>query len=52
MACEGGCFNGPASKVSGPVAMKNRKALLEKADDRKITENLKNYDLDSFPRYR
>ena len=52
MVCEGGCFNGPGSIDNGPSGIKNRTALLAQADNRSITENLKDYDLESFSRYR
>ncbi|MEG2513171.1 MAG: 4Fe-4S dicluster domain-containing protein [Acetivibrio sp.] len=43
MACIGGCVNGPGTLVNEMDARKDRAALLSKADDRKIQENLEAY---------
>lgn len=52
MACEGGCVGGP-SRYEEPLAVKkNRDALLSQADERLITENLKDYDMASFSMHR
>lgn len=43
MACEGGCIDGPASVLSHQRVVKNRDKLLKNADQRTITENLKEH---------
>ncbi len=52
MACEGGCVGGPSSYDTYPAFKKSRENMIEKADKRKITENLKQYDMDSFSMHR
>ena len=52
MACEGGCVGGPSSFADRLQSKKDRDALIAEADDRTITENLKNYDLDSVKLHR
>ncbi len=52
MACEGGCVNGPSRSEDPMSAKKNRDALLAQADDRDITANLKNYDMDAISMHR
>ena len=52
MVCEGGCVGGPSRHKAVNEAKKDRDALIGKADDRKILENLKNYPMDSFSMHR
>lgn len=40
MACEGGCVAGPAGVETLLNIRKNRRALLQKADERSVTENV------------
>lgn len=40
MVCEGGCMYGPGNVARGPMAKKNREALLSKADKRGIQDAL------------
>ena len=42
MCCEGGCVNGPASVKYALESKRDREQLLAKADDRTITESVKN----------
>ena len=44
MVCEGGCMNGPGNVARGPLAKKNREALLAEADGRDIEDALKEYE--------
>ena len=48
MACENGCVGGPSSYGVYPKFKKSRDDMIETADARSITENLKNYDMASF----
>jgi len=48
MICPGGCVGGPSKHQAESVVLKARSELLDKADDRKILENLKNYPMDKF----
>ena len=52
MICPGGCVGGPSKHQAEAVVLKARSALLGKADDRKILENLKNYPMESFSMLR
>jgi [FeFe] hydrogenase (group B1/B3) len=52
MMCPGGCVGGPSKHQAEAQVLKDRKALLSKADDRKILENLKNYPMNEFSMYR
>ena len=52
MVCEGGCVGGPSSYEEQLKARKARDKLIDKADTRLISENLKNYDMDSFSMHR
>ena len=52
MVCEGGCVGGPSSYEEQLKARKARDKLIDRADARLITENLKNYDMDSFSMHR
>lgn len=47
MICEGGCVGGPSSHKGENESKKARQTLLANADDRKINENLENYDYNS-----
>lgn len=52
MACDGGCVGGP-SAYSDMISTKNsREELLGRADGRLISENLKNYPMESFSMHR
>ena len=48
MMCEGGCIEGPSKNHTDINIRKSREALLEKADARKVYDNIKKYPLDSF----
>ena len=51
MACEGGCVGGPShhrSSMNEMLVAKDRDKLLSEADDRKIYDNLKSYDMEAF----
>ena len=52
MACMGGCVGGPSSHRPEGKAKKDRDALIAKADDREVHENLKNFDMDKFSMHR
>lgn len=52
MVCEGGCVGGPSSYEEQLKARKARDKLIDRADTRQITDNLKNYDMDSFSMHR
>ena len=52
MACVGGCVGGPSKHKTEMEAKKDRDALLAKADERKVLENLKNYPMDQFSMHR
>ena len=52
MACEGGCVGGPSSFNDMLVTKKFRDELLQKADDRQIFDNLKNYHMETFSMHR
>ncbi len=52
MVCEGGCVGGPSKHKTELEITKARNALLNKADDRKILANLKNYPMDKFSMFR
>ena len=52
MACEGGCVGGPSRNKEIIKARKVRETMIKSADDRKITDNLKRYDMDSFSMHR
>ena len=48
MICQGGCVGGPSKHLT-EIEIKNaRKELLEKADNRKVLENLSKYPMDKF----
>lgn len=52
MACEGGCVGGPSRFAEVMPTKKFRDTLISQADDRKIVENVKKYDMDSFSMHR
>ncbi|MBR1735460.1 MAG: 4Fe-4S dicluster domain-containing protein [Firmicutes bacterium] len=52
MICEGGCVGGPSSYEEQLKARKARDKLIDQADTRRITDNLKNYAMDSFSMHR
>lgn len=52
MACEGGCVGGPSRNEEVIKAKKTRDTLIGEADERKITDNLKRFDMDSFSMHR
>lgn len=48
MACVGGCVGGPSRHRDELMSRKDRDKLIASADDRKVHENLDNYDMKSF----
>ena len=52
MVCEGGCLGGPSKHTATAQAIQARKVLFEKADNRTVLENLKNYPMDQFSMIR
>ncbi len=52
MACDGGCFHGPSARDDSAKAVRDRKKMIARADKRTIHENLADYDLTKFSRYR
>jgi ferredoxin hydrogenase large subunit len=52
MICDGGCVGGPSAYDPSPASKKIRDAMLAKADEREIHENIANYDMDSFSMHR
>lgn len=52
MICEGGCVGGPSGYADPMKTKKVRDKLIDEADDRSITDNLKNYDLGAFEQHR
>ena len=52
MACPGGCIGGPSKHRAETEVLRARTSLLEKADTRKILENLKKYPMDQFSMFR
>ena len=52
MACTGGCVGGPSRHNDINPSKRARDTLINQADDRKVEENLKNYDMDSFSMHR
>lgn len=52
MVCEGGCVGGPSRHKAETEAKKARDQLIGQADARKVHENLKNYDMESFSMHR
>ena len=52
MICTGGCIGGPSKHQAETLVLRARTELLNKADDRKILDNLKNYPMDQFSMQR
>lgn len=52
MICTGGCVGGPSKHKGEMEAKKARDGLISEADDRRICDNLSNYDMDSFSMHR
>ena len=52
MICDSGCVGGPSKHRTEKEILKARTDLINKADNRKILENLKNYPMDKFSMYR
>lgn len=52
MMCPGGCVGGPSKHKTEQEIIRARAALIDKADDRKVIENLKQYPMDKFSMYR
>ena len=52
MMCPGGCVGGPSKHKTEAEITKARTALINKADGRKILQNLENYPIDKFSMMR
>lgn len=52
MYCPGGCVGGPSKHKAENEIMRAREGLLQKAEDRKVLENLEKYPMDTFSMYR
>ncbi len=52
MVCEGGCMGGPSKHRAESEIKKARQSLLDKADGRKVLENLSHYPMDQFSMHR
>ena len=52
MYCPGGCVGGPSKHKAENEIMRAREGLLQKAEDRKVLENLEQYPMDKFSMYR
>ena len=52
MICPGGCVGGPSKHQAETQVLRDRQALLNRADDRKILENLEKYPMDRFSMFR
>ena len=52
MICPGGCIGGPSKHQAEAQVLRDRQALLNKADDRKILENLEKYPMEKFSMFR
>ena len=52
MFCPGGCLGGPSKHKAENEIVKAREGLLQKAEDRKVLENLEKYPMDRFSMYR
>ena len=52
MICPGGCVGGPSKHQAETLVLRARDELLNKADGRKILENLKNYPMERFSMHR
>ena len=45
MACEGGCVGGPSAFKDQLASKRDRDEMIAGADNRTISESLKNYDM-------
>ena len=52
MFCPGGCLGGPSKHKAENEIVKAREGLLQKAEDRKVLENLEKYPMDRFSMFR
>ena len=52
MICPGGCVGGPSKHQAENLVLRDRTALLGRADNRKILENLQKYPMGSFSMHR
>ena len=52
MICSGGCVGGPSRHKTETEIQRARESLLNKADGRKVLENLKNYPMEKFSMFR
>ena len=52
MICPGGCVGGPSKHKTEAEITKARNELLDKADDRRVLNNLENYPMDKFSMFR
>ena len=52
MFCPGGCVGGPSKHKTEVEITRAREGLLQKAEERKILQNLENYPMDTFSMYR
>ena len=52
MFCPGGCLGGPSKHKAENEIVKARESLLQKAEDRKVLENLEKYPMDRFSMFR
>lgn len=48
MICDGGCVGGPSKHYTEAEIRNARKELLDKADNRKVLENISKYPMDKF----
>ena len=52
MICPGGCIGGPSKHQVETQVLRDRQTLLNRADDRKILENLQKYPMNRFSMFR
>ena len=52
MICPGGCIGGPSKHQAETIVLRAREELLDRADGRKILENLKQYPMEQFSMQR
>ena len=52
MICPGGCIGGPSKHQAESIVLRAREDLLERADHRKVLENLKQYPMEKFSMQR
>lgn len=52
MACEGGCVGGPCARLEANLAKKARDAMINRYDDRGVTESISSVDTDSFSMHK